>query len=343
MSILKPRILINPNLTTNQIDTHNAGWYQIDTVSSNVALRVNYSNIGLGGEIRLNTTTMPPVFQGNNGSAWVDFNALQGPTGPNGMDFTNAVNFNNLGSNTAVGTQVPLASIFATTYANVALSLSNVNIRSLQGAPYIVNSNLSINSMLLNQNSNIIALQPQPLPYNWNFSGSNNTVNYLKNTSSDSQYFGWGETSTWIVKQGFSVVKGQAVRLDKDTATSNIVIVPFTYTTLTGITPFTTPFNMLGIATQSAGSGSSCVVCTKGITTVLCTTSITTDFTQTTSVPSVGVDGIVGKDGGIFCNTFSTPLVNYTKAGYFLESGTNTATNGSYVLFYVNPSVVITG
>ena len=125
---------------------------------------------------------MPPVFQGNNGSAWVNFNALQGPTGPNGIDFTNAVNFNNLGSNTAVGTQVPLASIFATTYADVSLSLSNVNIRSLQGAPYIVNSNLSINSMLLTQNSNIIALQPQPIPYNWNFSGSNNTVNYLKNS-----------------------------------------------------------------------------------------------------------------------------------------------------------------
>lgn len=349
MSLLKPNILINPQYTTNNVDTQQAGFYQISPNSSNLALRVNYSNIGLQGEIRINTTTIPPVFQGNNGSAWVDLNALQGPTGPAGQDFTNAVNFNNLGSNTASGTTVQLAEIFATTYANVAASISNVNIRSLEGGQYNINSNLTVDSMILNQNSNIITLNTQPLPYTWNFAeNNNNNVSFLKNSSSDSTFYGWGETSKWIVKTGETVNKGQAVRLTKDSTTSNIVITPLTYTTLTGLNPFTTPFNMLGIATETASGGNPCIVCTKGITTALCTSSvlnITADFVNTISINNVGLYGLVAKDGGIFCNTTSSPLVDYIIAGYFLESGSagNTiADYGKYVLFYVDPKVQIT-
>lgn len=348
MSQLKPSILINPQYATNNNDTQQAGWYQVMPNASNLALRVNYSNIGLKGEIRLNTTILPPVFQGNNGSAWVDFNAVIGPTGAPGQDFTNAVNFNNLGSNTTVGIEVPLANIFATTYANVGAAISNVNIRSLQGSEYVINSNLTVNSIILSQNSNVITLSPQPLPYNWDFtsgiSGGNNstlnTVSNLKNASSNTNFFGWGETSNWIVQQGQNIVKGQAVRLTKDVSTSNIVITPLTYTTLTGLSPFVTPFNMLGIATQSVSGGNYCNVCTKGITTVLCTNKITTDFTRSDSITDVGLLGLVGTDGGIFCNTNTNIItVDYIIAGYFLESGSGIATDGNYSLFYVNPQV----
>jgi hypothetical protein len=336
MSSLKPSILINPDYATNSIDTEKAGWYQIAPSNSNIALRVAYSNIGLNGEIRLNTTVSPAVFQGNNGSAWVDFNALQGNIGPPGTDFTNAVNFNNLGSNVSAGSTVALGSIFATTYANVAASLSNVNIRSLQGSTYTINSNLTVNSIELTQNSNVIAIHSNPLPYHWDFTGTRNTVNYLKNINS-----GWGETSRWIVKSGDTVYRGQAVRLSKDTTTSNIVITPMTYTTLTGISPFTTPFNILGIANETASGGSSCNVCTKGVTTVKCTSNITTDFIRSDNVSSVGLPGIIGKDGFIFNNTTSTPLVNYIRAGYFLENGSTVASNNNYSLFYVDPLVQI--
>jgi len=342
MSQYRPSVLVNPNYATNGIssDTRQAGWYQVLPNSSNLALRTSYSNIGLSGEIRLNTSVLPNVFQGCNGSAWVDFNATQGPTGPPGQDFTNAVNFNNLGSNTAVGSIVPLASIFATTYSNVAASISNVNIRSLEGGSYEVNSNLSVNSMVLSQNSNIISLTSQPLPYQWNFTNTHNTLSYLKNSTSDSQYYGWGETSNWIVKTGVTVTKGQAVRLDRDSlSSSNIVITPITYTTLVGVNKFNSNFfNILGIATQSAfGDGSNtCSVCTKGITTVLCTSNIASGFFTSTEIPSVGIPGIVGKDGGIFCNVNQEPTVDYIKAGYFLESGLGLANNGNYVLFYVD-------
>lgn len=343
MSQYKSSILVNPNYATNGIssDTKQAGWYQIAPNTSNLALRVNYSNIGLSGEIRLNTSVIPNVFQGSNGSAWVDFNATQGPQGNPGLDFTNAVNFNNLGSNAATSNVVSLASVFATTYANVGASISNVNIRSLQGGSYAVNSNLTVNSMVLSQNSNVISLTSQPLPYTWDFTNGRNTVPYLKNSTSDTNNYGWGQTSNWVVQTGVTVTKGQAVRLTRDSVSStNIVITPITYTTLVGSNPFNTPFNILGIATQTAiGNGSNtCIVCTKGITTALCTSNIASGFSPTTDIPYVGALGIVGKDGGVFCVLNNLPTVDYMSAGYFLESGTGLANNGNYALFYVDTS-----
>lgn len=343
MSISQNTVFNNPENSTNLNDPHKGGWYKINNNTSNLALRVNYSNIGLAGEIRLNTTVMPNVFQGNNGSAWVNFNSLQGPTGPSGTDFTNAVNFNNLGSNVAPGLTVSLASVFASTFVDVSQSISNVNVRSLKGSVYDVNSNLSINSIILQQNSNVITITPQPLPYSWSFSNGFNTVSYLKNSPSDNIFYSWGETSFWVVQTGATVLKGQAVRLTKDTITSNIVITPvtYTYTTLAGVSPLLEPFNMLGIAlnTVNTSNGDFCKVCTKGITTVLFTsTNNTTDFTSQTSITS-GVDGIVGKNGSIFSTTTGFPTVDYIRAGYFLETKTGPISDGSYVLFYVDPKV----
>ena len=353
MSNLKPSILINPQYATNYLDTKKAGWYQIQPSSSNVALRVSNTNIGLSGEIRLNNTVTPPRFQGNNGSGWVTFNSTIGPVGPPGRDFTNAVNFNNLTSNTTPGESVSLGNIFATTYANISENISNVNIRSLQGSTYTVNSKLIIDNISLTQNSNVITINSSPVPYNWDFTGSQNTVNYLKSSgggNGSGSGLSWGETSKWIVQTGKTVYKGQAVTLTQDTNTnSNIVIAPITYDTLRYTTPIS-PFNMLGIATHTASSGSVCVVCTKGITTVKCTSNSTIDFTRSDNVSSIGIPGIVGKDGFIFNNLNSSPDVIYIKAGYFLEGNptndpnySTIAANGNYVLFYVEPVIYNNG
>lgn len=341
MSSLKPSININPAYTTNSIDTLQAGLYQISPNNSNLVVRVNTtSNIGLTGEIRCNSSVNPHLFQGYNGSGWVDFNATQGPSGPSGQNFVNIVNFNNLQASNNASPVVNLGSIFTTTQIDVLQNISNVNIRSLQGGNYTINSNLIVNSLSVSQNSNIITLTTQPLPYTWDFStSSNNTVSVLKNASGDALNYSWGETSKWIVKQGTTILKGQAVRLTNDTGNSNLVIIPITYTSLTLINPFTTPMNMLGIATETKTGGQSCLICTKGITTILCTSNITTDFINTTTIPAIGVDGIVGKDAGIFCNSTPIPAAHYIKAGYFLETG-NIASNNAYVLFYVNPQYV---
>lgn len=167
---------------------------------------------------------------------------------------------------------------------------------------------------------------------------SNGAISYLKNATSDTPYYGWGETSIWTVKPGQVVVKGQAVRLDS--SSSNVVITPMIYTTLTGATPYNTPMNMFGVALENASGGQTCRICTRGITTVLCTSNTTTDFTATSSVASVGLDGLVGRDGGIFCNTLPPATINYfTRAGYFLETGATVASNGGYALFNVEPRV----
>lgn len=337
MSLIKPSININPTYATNGVDNGQAGWYQVSPTTSNLALRVSHSNIGFTGEIRLNTNVSPYIFQGNNGSAWVDFNASVGPQGQAGLDFTNQVNFNNLGSNTDPSVVVALGEVFATTFANVALDISNVNIRSIAGGESIINSNLTIDSLVVSQNSNVITLTSQALPYVWDFSTSNSEVSYLKNASGDTEYYGWGDVSIWTVKQGYSVVKGRAVRLDKETGTSNIVIVPMTYTSLTGTTPYNTPMNMLGIAMENASAGQTCRVCTKGITTVNTNNNITVNFTSTVS--GIGLDGIVDKDGSIFCNVSPPVGINYfTRAGYFLETGIAPSPS-NYALFYVEPRV----
>jgi len=339
MSRLQPSININPAWATNETDYGAAGWYQITPTTSNLALRVASSNIGLAGEIQFTSNGGTLVFQGYNGNNWVDFNATIGPQGAPGLDFTNAVHFNNLTANTSPGIVVPLGQVFATTEANVAASLSNVNIRTISGGANQVNSNLAVNSLVVSQNSNVITLTSQGVPYTWHMEGSNGAVSYLKNATSDTPFYGWGETSVWTVKPGQMVVKGQAVRLD-NSGSSNVVITPMVYSTLTGATPYNTPMNMFGVALENASGGQACRVCTRGITTVLCTSNTTTDFTATNSVASVGLDGLVGRDGGIFCNTLPPATINYfTRAGYFLEAGPIVASNGGYALFNVEPRV----
>lgn len=344
MSLLKPVININPAWATNGLNNNAAGWYQVTPSSSNLALRVSSSNIGMTGEIQFTSNNGNLVFQGYNGTNWQDFNATVGPQGAPGLDFTSAVNFNNLTANTSPGIQVPLGQVFSTTYANVAASLSNVNIRTIAGGANVINSNLSVQSLVVSQNSNVITLTSQSLPYEWDFSGSNSQVSFLKNATADSINYGWGDVSKWTVKQGQTVVKGQAVRLDADGGgSSNVVITPMGYTSLTSATPYNTTMNMLGVAMNNASGGQTCKVCTHGITSVLCTSNITTDFTATSSVAGVGIDGLVGKDGGIFCNTLPPVTINYyTRAGYFLETGASVASNGNYALFYVEPRVVNT-
>lgn len=342
---LKPTININPVYTTNNIDTLQAGLYQIAPNNSNLIVRVNTtSNIGLSGEIKLNTAISPYIFQGYNGSDWLDLNASVGETGPPGKDFIDVVNFNNLPLPIDSSILVSLGNIFATTSINVISGYNDVNIRSLQGSTYIVNSNLTVNSVELFQSSNIITVSSLPLPYKWDFSGTNNTITKLKNANIDNINYSWGDSSIWIVKQDITILKGQAVCITNDInnsiPNSNLVIIPLIYTSLvnTDANPFTAPLNMLGIATQTVigGNGNTCVVCTKGITTVLCTDKITNNFFLTPNVATIGIDGIVGKDGGIFCNTNLNPTVNYVRAGYFLEHGT-IANNGDYALFYVEP------
>lgn len=332
-------IFINPNLATNGTDVGKPGWY-IESLNntSNLALRVVNSNIALTGEIRFNDTSS--VFQGYDGSTWSDFNATQGPTGPAGQDFLNVVNFNNIGPSVDSSSIVTYGSIFKTASIDASMGVSNVDIRKLTSGNVTVNG-LDVSTLQISQNSNIITLTPQALPYNWSFT-ANNTVAYYKSGVGDSLFKAYGDVSQWVVKSTSTVSKGTVVRLTSDATSSNIVITPFTYTITGELNPYDYPTNVLGVALEDAVGGSTCNVCTRGVTTVLCTTSsITAQFVSTSNVNQVGRPGLLGKNGSIFCCNQQPTTDTYIKMGYFLETGASAAADGAYTLFFVEPKVSI--
>jgi hypothetical protein len=338
--MLQPQTLFtNPQYATNNYDPQSAGWYTTSPSDSNIALRVAYSNLAIAGEIRLNSTTGmsgmtgPAVFQGYDGAAWVNMNPDAGPTGPAGADFTNQVNFNNLQPSPDMSTIVPLGSVFASTYVNVGAAISNVNIRSLQGGNVVING-ADVSTMVITQNSNIITLNSQPLPYVWDFT-PNNLVSYYKSGGGDTVFKAFGDVSNWVVQSGAIITKGTAVQITRDITTANLVIAPLTYSPSTVINPFLTPYNILGIALENSTGGQTCNVCVKGITTVLCTNSVGTGFIPTAGISAVGLSGLVGCDAGIFCSSM-IPMGEYIRAGFFMESGLSIAGAGQYVLFYVD-------
>ena len=326
-------IYTNPQYATNNTDPHQAGWYITSPSNSNLALRVQNSNLTIAGEIRLNTATGPASFQGYNGASWVDFNALTGPTGAAGLDFTNQVNFINTSNiNADTINIVNVGEVFSSSYANVAANVSNVYVRGLVAGNVSISSDDSVQSLIISQNSNVITLTSQPLPYIWDYA-SNAAIAKYKSGSGDSVFKASGDISLWKVKTGATVVKGTAVRVANDGA--NLAIVPMTYSPSAHLNPFATPANVIGIALQDASAGSNCMVCTKGVTTVVCTSNVSIDFVTTAGLSDVGLSGLVGCDGGIFCNSM-VPAGEYIRAGFFLESGLSIAGNGQYVLFYVD-------
>lgn len=326
-------VFINPQYSTNNTDSNSAGWYTTSPANtSNLALRTSYSNIGISGEIRLNREVAPVKFQGFDGNVWVDFNATTGPQGNAGLDFTNQVNFNNLLFSADNSNIVVLGSIFSTTVSNVAAGISNVDIRSLQGGNVVISSGDTVSSLVITQNSNVITLNSQPLPYIWDFTGNSDIAIY-KSLAGDALFKAYGEVSKWKVKTGSTVNKGTSVRITNDG--SNIAITPITYSPSTHINPFATPYNILGIALEDVSGGNTCNVCVKGVTTVVCTSNTSIDFFPTAGISDPGLPGLVGCDSGIFCNSM-IPSGEYIRAGFFLESGVSIAGNGQYVLFYVD-------
>jgi hypothetical protein len=331
-------VFVNPEYATNNNDPLAAGFYVTSPSNSNLALRTYYSNINIAGEIRFVPMVGPTgSFQGYNGSQWVNFNANTGPTGPSGKDFTNQVNFNNGTGLIDTSNVVTYGEVFATTTANVALNLSNVNVRGLYGGNVTLSSLDDVQSLVIAQNSNVITLTSQPLPYMWDNATSNLVATY-KSSSGDALFKAYGETVQWqVLPTSPTINKGTAVRLSTD-GVNKIGLVPLNYLPSIHIDPFSAPYNILGIALNNAIAGSNCTVCTKGITTVLCTSNISLDFSYTAGVTSAGLPGLVGCDGGIFCNS-SIPIGEYIRAGFFLENGLSVAANGNYILFQVDPKL----
>ena len=313
-------------------DNQKSGWY-LDRLTNGRTLRVGDSDIMLDGIVRFNRNN--DTFQGFNGTAWVDFNATQGETGADGSDGIASFDVANLPSGETVDGEVYSGKVS-----------NELQFRSLKSSTFDINAALtSQNSVGITKSDDYLTLTATPRPYQWDFS-SNNTVSYLKSSTSDSTFKAFGKISTWKVKSGSSVTAGTVVRIALSTtssgyseSTTEIVIEPYTYTALQQeINQGSAP---LGIALQTKSGDAACKVCTEGITTVLMGDGDGAGNQTSTTLDGPGAYAFVGYDGRVYNESLSTGIsTNTPSIGYWLERGT--FSTGSAVLFNVKSSFSFT-
>ena len=167
---------------------------------------------------------------------------------------------------------------------------------------------------------NTLQLCPRPHPYIWNFTSEQNedsffgksnkdygnTISSLKSGITDTKFKAYGNVSKWICRENIS--KGLAVRLvnNKINITVNNIITEIKtlevelYDSTTSPNERTKGTAFLGIALNDATAGTSCFICTRGITTVKIGKTLST---------------------GVNCGSYGT-LVFSTSKGYVIALGT---------------------
>lgn len=313
-------------------DNQKAGWY-LDRFHNDRTLRVSDSDILLDGIVRFNRNNS--IFQGFNGTSWVDFNATRGETGADGSDGIASFDVVNLPSGETVAGEI---------YAGD--SGNDVQLRSLTTTTFDANSAITgVDSIGITKSDNYLTLTANPRPYEWDFS-SNNTISYLKSSTSDSVFKAFGTISVWKVKSDKSVTAGTVVRATLSVATAGysestteLVIEPYTYSALQE--EINEGAGVLGIALQTKSGGATCKVCTEGITSVLMGTGDGAGNQTSNTIDGPGAYGFVGYDGRVYNESLSTGVSSNTPSvGYWLERGTFTA--GTTVLFNVKTAFSFT-
>jgi hypothetical protein len=313
-------------------DNNKAGWY-MDRLHNNKTLRVTDSDIMLDGIVRFNSNNS--TFQGFNGTAWVDFNATQGPAGSNGADGIASFSVSNLPSGETVDGEVYFGTVD-----------SELQFRAIKSGTFNANEAITgVNAITITKSDDYLTLGVNPQPYQWDFS-SNNTVSYLKSSTSDSVFKAFGTISIWKVKSGSTVTAGTAVRMTLSSSgtnyaesTTELVIEPYTFTA--SQQEIKEGSGVLGIALQTVSSGNTCKVCTEGITTVIMGTGGGAGNQTSTVIDGPGAHGFIGYDAKVYNESLSTGISSNTpSAGYWLERGTFSA--GTAVLFNVKTSFSMT-
>ena len=341
-------IFANPLINQSIRDRGSAGWYKTsNTDTNNLVLRVgDYTSTtnALTGFIKYNVSEKQ--FQGYSADGWVSLGGYTGATGYTGASFESQVNFVNCVKNNSQDIIGPTGSaeIFQTTSISPdGHSTSCVFIRSLFSGTGHINGN-EFMTMDMYQTSNIIVLEPNPQPYNWDIgSDANNSLTYLSGdipSSSPSELKCFGDKMTF--KAVANVAQGQAVCLSNSTITplSDIGIRPVEFNSLGFSDCFTEPYiNIIGIALSDANVGETCNVCIRGITSVSCVniaplSDVANDFTK------IGRSGYVNQNGDIFCpNQETSAGYEYIRAGHFLEVKTGLNSTPVLTLFYVNTKI----
>ena len=313
-------------------DKGKAGWY-IDRLHNDKALRLSDADIALAGIIRLNKNNN--TFQGFNGTEWVDFNATQGESGQDGADGLSLIEASNLPIGLTVDGEI---------YANK--DGDTLNFRSLRAGTFDLTANVTdVSAIDIEKSDDYLTLTPTPRPYVWDFS-SNNTISYLKSGVSDTLFKAFGEVSIWKVKSSTTVTAGTVVRLTLSVSnsgynqnTTELVIEPYTYSA--SQEEIKAGSAMLGIALETKSNGSSCRVCTSGITTIVLGDGNGAGNQTSNVIDGPGAYGFVGYDAKVYNESLSTGINSNTPViGYWLERGTFTI--GTAVLFHVKSGFSMT-
>lgn len=300
------RLFNKPNPSN---DAKLTGWYKTKD-NNQVALRVGDNDLDIDGTIRFKHG----VFEGYDGTGWIQLNAEKGDMGLAGQNFNEIVNIE------TNKTKCNLKSLKKTERAELNIVTHckpphyTLEFRNIIGGKGIE----------LLQDTTTLMIQNVPQPYCSSI--TNNSISNLK-----SKYH--GDTTTYIVAPKCHIKTGEAVQIisHQNKLYIKTVVYDKEYLDL-----FNSGVNILGIALESSREGQSCQICTKGICNIIINNENSYPYISSVSIKLNNL-GIVSKTGGIM-NIGMKPLDNFISAGYFLEEG-NIGKEGSMVLFYVDPRI----
>ena len=313
------------NIKSNIIE-YVTGWYQ-NKNENDVTLRISNNNTEIIGSLRLNTNISPPIFQGYNGSNWVDFNASRGLKGESNNKIDTNLSINKLCCENNENNNNKGYIIDSNTY-----SVNNqlfFDVKPIISSKVLKNGEF-INSIDIINNEENIMLKPNFVPHVEDL--SNIKIYDIKSNSTDIIFKSLGTNKKFKVFENEIVSKGQIVSIEIQN--NGIFIKSANYDKQLNL--FRNNIVCIGVALQDCLGGQECLVCTKGITTVKLSQNIPIEYTSDCDVNCKDY-GLLSSDGFLFKSVIK-PSIDYINCGYFLENCEIELndTNDKYVLFYVN-------
>lgn len=316
---------------TEEFDYHKTGFYSYKN-KDDFNLRIQDSGVELEGIIRLNKNSIENVFEGYNGSKWVQFNAVKGDTGKKGDDFNNQYKFINLlDNNDNLNTGLVFKeSIFDST------TTTKIKLRTIKTEESDYNNNqMSLKTINIKSDENNIIIKSLPQPFNWNISSL--SIKEMKSSTQENVIFKcYGKIITIKLKKEARIERGQFVSLEE--YNGYLVGVPFSNSNNSdnlNYNSFSNPHNIIGVALQDSFNLEEIKVCSDGITTVKynsISSMIDDNLMDIGVVDKIGCNGLLSNNGYIFCSPIEPAIgVNYINVGKFME----TKSDNNYYLFNV--------
>ena len=305
-------------------DDNVTGFYSSKN-SSVLNLRIQESDKELDGIIRLNKNNPdePFVFEGFNGTDWVQFNAIKGAKGDEGENKLNQFEFININKDELEDQGLIFKDIESDG------DNKNVLFRSLVSEPMLYNENqLQLNTLNITTKEDNILLSANPQPFNWDLSTISieemrTPIVKMENNKTRIISKCYGEYKIVNVKPNVTIESGQFVSLE--VYEDRLVVVPFNIKS-NNPNKFLEPYNIFGIALEEIEPSDhleKIKICIKGITMVkYCddNTQIDSHLMSLKQINKIGTIGLLSKNGFVFnCPIKPASDINYINVGYFIE------------------------